>query len=209
MFLGMEAVDAEGLDLYRERVGPDDDFRAPGAARRMGVMVAINLIVDPAWDEGRFRVVREFALSVPGIVHLTVTTPYPGTEIWRTRAVLDRKHLGLRNAVGTVGGLGRNPLRGRTDFARTPWKFGRVYEADRQMAGHRRPVRHELPAPERRAAPPGRQELFAHTRDATPAHRRPAPEADGVWGAARDGRGVRGRGATDRGMTGEVRRAGV
>ncbi len=55
MFLGMEAIDAEGLDLYRKRVSPDDNFRALEVARELGIIVAINLIVDPAWDAGRFR----------------------------------------------------------------------------------------------------------------------------------------------------------
>ncbi len=86
MFLGIEAIDAEGLDLYRKRVSPDDNFRALEAARRLGITVAINLIVDPAWDAGRFRLVREFATTIPEIVHLTVMTPYPGTEIWHTES---------------------------------------------------------------------------------------------------------------------------
>ncbi|MFE1115190.1 hopanoid C-3 methylase HpnR [Streptomyces rochei] len=86
MFLGMEAIDAEGLGLFRKRISPDENVRALEAARRMGIQVAINLIVDPAWDEERFRVVREFALSVPEIVHFTVMTPYPGTEIWHTES---------------------------------------------------------------------------------------------------------------------------
>lgn len=86
MFLGMEAIDAEGLDLYRKRVSPDDNFRALEAARRLGIDVAINLIVDPGWDTGRFRTIRDFALAVPEIVHLTVMTPYPGTEIWHTES---------------------------------------------------------------------------------------------------------------------------
>ncbi|WP_129306585.1 hopanoid C-3 methylase HpnR [Streptomyces sp. L2] len=86
MFLGMEAIDAEGLDQFRKRVSPDENFRALEVARRLGLSVAINLIVDPAWDEERFRIVREFAMSVPEIVHLTVMTPYPGTEIWHTES---------------------------------------------------------------------------------------------------------------------------
>ena len=61
MFLGIESIDAEGLDLYRKRVSPDDNFRALEEARRLGITVAINLIVDPAWDAAQFRVVREFA----------------------------------------------------------------------------------------------------------------------------------------------------
>ncbi|WP_405592420.1 hopanoid C-3 methylase HpnR [Streptomyces sp. NBC_01190] len=183
MFLGMEAIDAEGLDLYRKRVSPDDNFRALEAARKLGITVAINLIVDPAWDEERFRVVREFALSVPEIVHLTVMTPYPGTEIWhtearrlttrdyrlfdiqhavvptalpldvfyrelvRTQAVINRKHLGLRTALGAMRVLSGNLLRGQTNFARMLWKFNSVYNPARQLADHQRPVRYELPLP--------------------------------------------------------------
>jgi magnesium-protoporphyrin IX monomethyl ester (oxidative) cyclase len=103
MFLGMEAIDAEGLDLYRKRVSPDENFHALEAARRLGINVAINLIVDPAWDLERFRVIREFALSVPEIVHLTVMTPYPGTEIWHTEArrltTLDYRLFDIQHAV--------------------------------------------------------------------------------------------------------------
>jgi magnesium-protoporphyrin IX monomethyl ester (oxidative) cyclase len=86
MFLGMEALDAEGLDLFRKRVSPDDNMRALEVARKIGVTVAINLIVDPQWDVEQFRLMREFALSVPEIVHLTIMTPYPGTEIWHTQS---------------------------------------------------------------------------------------------------------------------------
>src|SRR3546814_18515616 len=48
--------------------------------------VAINLIADPDWDRERFRVVRQWCMEVPEVVNLSVTTPYPGTEIWRTEA---------------------------------------------------------------------------------------------------------------------------
>jgi magnesium-protoporphyrin IX monomethyl ester (oxidative) cyclase len=86
MFLGIESIDAKGLDLYRKRVSPDENFKALEVARSLGITVAINLIVDPAWDAEQFRVIREFAVSVPEIVHLTVMTPYPGTEIWHTES---------------------------------------------------------------------------------------------------------------------------
>jgi hopanoid C-3 methylase HpnR len=86
MFLGIESINAEGLDLFRKRVSPDDNFKALEVARRLGITVAINLIVDPAWDAEQFRLIREFAIAVPEIVHLTVMTPYPGTEIWHTEA---------------------------------------------------------------------------------------------------------------------------
>ncbi|MFF5159675.1 hopanoid C-3 methylase HpnR [Streptomyces sp. NPDC000348] len=201
MFLGMEAIDAEGLDLYRKRVSPDENLKALETARRLGIKVAINLIVDPAWDEERFRVVREFALAVPEIVHFTVMTPYPGTEIWhtesrrlttrdyrlfdiqhavvpttlplerfyeelvRTQAVINRKHLGVRTAFGAARVLGRNLLHGQTNFARMLWKFNQVYNPRRQLADHARPVRHELPLPQRLDIG-DRRMLYVHTREA-------------------------------------------
>jgi hopanoid C-3 methylase len=86
MFLGIEALDEHGLELYRKRVSPDTNMKALETARRLGIEVAINLIVDPQWDEHQFELVRKFALSVPEIVHLTVITPYPGTEIWHSES---------------------------------------------------------------------------------------------------------------------------
>lgn len=103
MFLGMEALDKEGLDRFRKRTSADDNMHAIEAARKLGITVAINLIVDPAWDVHHFDLVREFALSVPEIVHLTVMTPYPGTEIWHTDArrltTLDYRLFDIQHAV--------------------------------------------------------------------------------------------------------------
>ncbi|ARP68678.1 hopanoid C-3 methylase HpnR [Streptomyces pluripotens] len=209
MFLGMEAIDAEGLDLYRKRVSPDDNFRALETARTLGISVAINLIVDPAWDTERFRIIREFALAVPEIVHLTVMTPYPGTEIWhtesrrlttrdyrlfdiqhavvpttlpldefyrelvRTQAVINRKHLGWRTALGAAQVLGRNLLHGQTNFARMLGKFNRVYNPHRQLADHGRPVRYELPLPQHLDVG-DRHQLYVHSRPTA----RPASSPD-------------------------------
>jgi hopanoid C-3 methylase len=86
MFLGLEALDEEGLKLYRKRATPTGNFKALEVARTLGIKAAINIIADPSWDERRFRIVREWATSVPEIVHLTVNTPYPGTETWFTEA---------------------------------------------------------------------------------------------------------------------------
>jgi hopanoid C-3 methylase HpnR len=94
MFLGLEAIDEEGLKAHRKRVTLGDSFKALEVARSLGITVAVNIIADPSWDERRFEVVREWALSVPEIVHLTVNTPYPGTETWHTegRAVATRDY---------------------------------------------------------------------------------------------------------------------
>ena len=201
MFLGMEALDAQGLDRFRKRVDPDENMRALEVARKIGLTVAINLIVDPQWDRTQFRLVREWALSVPEIVHLTVMTPYPGTEIWHTESrklttrdyrlfdiqhavmpttlpldefyrelvetqgILARKHLGVAAVAQTLGIIGGRLLHGQTNFARMLWKFNRVYNADRQLADHRRPVRYELPLPDHHAvAARDRRELYIHAR---------------------------------------------
>lgn len=76
MFLGVEAIDEEGLRRHRKRVSLGKSFEAIEYARSLGIMVAVNIIADPDWDEARFQAVREWALSVPEIVHLTVNTPY-------------------------------------------------------------------------------------------------------------------------------------
>jgi hopanoid C-3 methylase HpnR len=84
MFLGLEAIDEEGLRRFRKRVGLDANFEALEAARSLGISVAINIIADPSWDRTRFETVRRWCLEIPEVVNISVTTPYPGTEIWQT-----------------------------------------------------------------------------------------------------------------------------
>ncbi len=86
MFLGVEAIDEEGLRLSRKRVKLSTNFKALEFARSLGITVAINIIADPDWDERRFQIIREWALSVPEIVNISVNTPYPGTETFLTEA---------------------------------------------------------------------------------------------------------------------------
>src|SRR5215468_5098749 len=86
MFIGIEAVDEEGLKKFRKRVHASKNFEALEFARSMGVNVAINIIADPAWDRERFRVVREWCREIPEIVNISVNTPYPGTETWATES---------------------------------------------------------------------------------------------------------------------------
>ena len=198
MFLGLEALDEDALRLHRKRVTPGDNFKALEVARELGFTVAVNIIADPDWDERRFAIVREWALSVPEIVHLTVATPYPGTEIWHTesrrlttldyrlfdvqhavlptrlplqrfyeelvatQAVINRKHLGL-TALREVAGLSaRLALRGQTNFLRMLWKFGSVYNRDRQYSDHLRPVTYQMRPPAAVAAKPRARDLFIH-----------------------------------------------
>jgi magnesium-protoporphyrin IX monomethyl ester (oxidative) cyclase len=103
MFLGLEALDEDALRLHRKRVTPGENFKALEVARELGFTVAVNIIADPDWDERRFEIVREWALTVPEIVHLTVATPYPGTEIWHTESrrltSLDYRLFDVQHAV--------------------------------------------------------------------------------------------------------------
>lgn len=86
MFLGIEAIDEEGLKAHRKRVTLNKNLEALECARELGIVAAINIIADPSWDEQHFAAVRDWALAVPEIVHITVNTPYPGTETWHTEA---------------------------------------------------------------------------------------------------------------------------
>ncbi len=202
MFLGLEALDEEGLKAFRKRSTPKVNSKALEIARSMGISVAINIIADPGWDEAKFGYVRDWAMSVPEIVNITVQTPYPGTETWltegrrlttldyrlfdvqhavlptrlplhrfyeelvRTQAVLARKHLGVAALAKTTGIVARQLAHGQTNFVKMLWKFGQVYNADRQYAEHQREPRYLLPPPADRpatpAAPPDRKQLYIH-----------------------------------------------
>jgi hopanoid C-3 methylase len=103
MFIGLEAVDEEGLRKFRKRIALDRNFEALEFARSLGVMVAINLIADPDWDHARFEAIRQWCQEIPEIVNISVNTPYPGTEIWRTETrplqSLDYRLYDIQHAV--------------------------------------------------------------------------------------------------------------
>ena len=86
MFLGVEAIDEEGLKQHRKRISLSKNFEALEYARTLGITVAINIIADPDWDRDRFEVIRQWCLEVPEIVNVSVNTPYPGTETWHTES---------------------------------------------------------------------------------------------------------------------------
>jgi hopanoid C-3 methylase len=86
MFIGIEAIDEDGLIKHRKRISLGKNFEALEFARSLGITVAINLIADPDWDRKRFEAVRQWCLEIPEIVNISVNTPYPGTETWLTEA---------------------------------------------------------------------------------------------------------------------------
>jgi len=84
IFLGIEAIDEDGLRKFRKRIPLGRNFEALEFARSLGIGVAINIIADTDWDEERFRVVRDWCMDVPEVVNISINTPYPGTETWTT-----------------------------------------------------------------------------------------------------------------------------
>jgi hopanoid C-3 methylase HpnR len=183
MFVGMEAIDEEELKSFRKGVSLSRSFEALQYARTLGVVVSTNIIADPSWDEEHFRKVRDWALSVPEIVNVSINTPYPGTEnflstgdmlstrdyrlfdiqhavlptkmplkkfyeeLVKTQQVLNMKHLGmgvLREAAGLATKL---LLKGQTNFVRMLFKFNRVFNAERLLGDHQKPVKYEMYLP--------------------------------------------------------------
>lgn len=70
-------------------------------------------------------------------------------ELVATQQVLNRKHLGLR-ALARCGWLAAKLLaQGQTNFVKMLWRFNSVYDPERQLADHARPVKYELRLPER------------------------------------------------------------
>ena len=86
MFLGLEAIDDEGLKRYRKRVTLSKNFEALEYARSLDITVAVNIIADPSWDRERFKVVRDWCLEIPEVVNISINTPYPSTETWHTES---------------------------------------------------------------------------------------------------------------------------
>ena len=65
----------------------------------------------------------------------------------KTQSVLRQKHLGfsaMRAATRIIAG---QLLRGQTNFAKAIWKFNRVYNVERQLADHARPVTYTMKPP--------------------------------------------------------------
>jgi hopanoid C-3 methylase HpnR len=179
MFLGVEAIDEEGLRLHRKRVSLGKSFEAIEYARSLGI-----------------NVVREWALSVPEIVHLTVNTPYPGTETWitdarsfttrnyklfdvqhavlptklplagfyeeliRTQQVLFRKHMGWRALRGCAWIAAGHLRHGQTNFIRSLWKFGSQYDVQKLLNDHSEPTRYPIALPARKAATVDPKDLY-------------------------------------------------
>jgi hopanoid C-3 methylase HpnR len=136
MFIGIEAIDEDGLKKFRKRVSFSKNFEALEFARSLGVNVAINIIADPEWDRERFRVVREWCREIPEVVNISVNTPYPGTETWcteaRTLTTRDYRLFDIQHAVLPT----RLPLPDfYTELVQTQQVLNRKHLGSRQLWG--------------------------------------------------------------------------
>ena len=75
MFLGLEAIDEEGLNASASASRSDKNFEALEFARSLGISVAINIIADPTGTAAGSRRCASGASSMPEIVNITVTRP--------------------------------------------------------------------------------------------------------------------------------------
>ncbi len=185
MFLGIESIDAEGLEKYRKRIDLSRNFEALEFARSLDINVAINIIADTDWDHERFSIVREWCKEVPEIVNISINTPYPGTESWitesrnlatrdyrlfdiqhavlptrlpieefyaelvETQRIMFTKHMGWSAIRDMSKVMGRNLMRGQTNFIRNLWKFDKVFNPALQLADHQMPVKYQMKPPVR------------------------------------------------------------
>ena len=98
-------------------------------------------------------------------------------ELVHTQAVINRKFLGWRTAIQTLGIISLQLAHGQTNFVRMLWKFNQVYNPERQYADHFRQVHFELPLPEQR-------HMDRREREQLYVHRRPSAVRGGSQGAA-------------------------
>ncbi len=89
-FLGLEKIDAGGMESIRKANTVECNEKALSVLKKMGINIFGTLIVDPDYDEGDFRRLREYVRR-HGISNtwFTVLTPLPGTALFeQAREVL-------------------------------------------------------------------------------------------------------------------------
>jgi radical SAM superfamily enzyme YgiQ (UPF0313 family) len=91
IFFGLEAASDEGLAGVVKDTGVWASIEAARISRSFGYGVTGNFLVDPDWDEDRFRELWDF-VARHGFQRAgyTILTPLPGTDLYqRLRPVLD------------------------------------------------------------------------------------------------------------------------
>jgi len=135
---------------------PDWDADRFDAVRRwcMEVPEVVNISVNTPYPgtetwltEARRLQTHDYRLF--DIQHCVLPTRLPLDEFYRklveTQQVLNKKHLSW-SALRQVGFLaGKLLLQRQTNFIKSLWKFNSVYNAERLLDDHRRPLRYAIP----------------------------------------------------------------
>jgi len=90
VFFGLEAATDEGLAGVAKDTGVWASIEAARISRALGFGVTGNFLVDPDWDEERFRELWDF-VARHGLQRAgyTILTPLPGTDLYeRLRPIL-------------------------------------------------------------------------------------------------------------------------
>jgi hypothetical protein len=105
------------------------------------------------------------------IQHTVLPTKLPLAVFYRellhTQRVLFSKHMNWWTVPRLAVELAQNLVRGQANFVRGITNYNKVYNAEKMLADHARPVRYELPVSPRPAAsaPPAKaRELYIHAQ---------------------------------------------
>ena len=185
MFLGIEAIDEEGLKASPQARHAVDELRGAGVralARHHGRRSTSS--PTPTGTSARFAIDPRVGPVIPEIVNVSVNTPYPGTESFLAERGHARRRAttgcstsstrccrrGCRSTASTPSWsdaagpeheaprprrrsrtrpciAARLLARGQTNFVRMLWRFNSVFNPQRQLADHRRPVRYQMRLP--------------------------------------------------------------
>jgi hopanoid C-3 methylase len=100
------------------------------------------------------------------IQHAVLPTKLPLDVFYRelldTQWVLYRKHMNWRTTPTLARVLSHNIRRGQINFIRGIMNYKRVYNVEKMLADHARPVRYELPTRAEPNAPIARPALYIH-----------------------------------------------
>jgi radical SAM superfamily enzyme YgiQ (UPF0313 family) len=85
VFLGLESIDDEGLDLVNKSNTAANNDRAIEILQDLDVGYTPNFIVDPSWDREHFDRLKRW-IDRTGAYNsgFSILTPLPGTDLWET-----------------------------------------------------------------------------------------------------------------------------
>ena len=124
VFLGLEKIDAEGMRSVHKANTVECNETALAVLKKAGVNVFGTLIVDPDYDEGDFRRLRDYVRhhAIPN-AWFTVLTPLPGT------ALFEQVQEALTTRNWEMFDLAHAVLPTRLDLERFYREFARLYAA--------------------------------------------------------------------------------